>query len=226
MSGHWALVPVKRLERAKSRLSPLLGAAERMELAGAMLRDVLGMLADVERLDGIALITNDPQAMHLARLAGATIVPDRIEAGTNEAVLQGLEWLRPRAGASAIVVPGDIPFATAAEINAVAEAMDSHAVVLAPALRDGGTNLLGMKPSDAMLPAFGESSFARHLAAARAAGIEPRILHLEGAGHDIDVSSDLFCSAEGGTATRLFLERLAQRNPMPATAWPKEELQP
>ncbi|EKF20892.1 2-phospho-L-lactate guanylyltransferase [Nitratireductor pacificus] len=228
MSGYWAIVPVKRLDRAKSRLSLLLSRAERQELAGAMLRDVFDVLVGAERLSGIVVVTNDVQAAELASGIGASVVPDRLEAGTNEAVRQGLEWLLGRDCEGAIVVPGDVPFASPAEVDAVAGALDAHAVVLVPALRDGGTNMLGLRPSNLMEPAFGPDSFTRHLAMARAAGITPRVLHLEGAGHDIDVSSDLFCSAEGGAAarTRAFLERLAQNNPVPATAWLKEELQP
>ncbi|MEW9807811.1 2-phospho-L-lactate guanylyltransferase [Mesorhizobium sp. ZMM04-5] len=228
MSGYWAIVPVKRLDRAKSRLSLLLGAAERRELADAMLRDVFDVLVASERLSGIVVVTNDAQAMQLAKGIGAAVVPDRLEAGTNEAVRQGLEWLLGRECDGAIVVPGDVPFLSPAEVDAVAEALDAHALVLVPALRDGGTNMLGIRPSNLMETAFGPDSFSRHLALAQAAGIAPWVLHLEGAGHDIDVSSDLFCSAEGGAATRTraFVRRLAQDNPVPATAWLKEELQP
>lgn len=219
MNRPWAIVPIKRFDRAKTRLSVLLDGAQRAALANAMVGDVLDVLVSVEALGGIAAVTNDPEAERLARSRGASIVPDLAEAGTNEAVRQGLAWLSLRGVAGAIVVPGDVPFICSSEVQTVAERMKESGVALVPAQRDGGTNLLAFTLSTMLRPAFGPESFARHLAAARALGIEPAILRFEGAGHDIDVPADLVpravCSA---TRTRAFLARMARHHPMPEMA--------
>ena len=62
-------VPVKDLTHAKQRLMGVLSAAERGELARAMLRDVLRALAAAE-LDGAWVITRDPAAAAIARELG------------------------------------------------------------------------------------------------------------------------------------------------------------
>jgi 2-phospho-L-lactate guanylyltransferase len=58
--------------------------------------------------------------------------------------------------------------------------------------RDGkGTNALAVSPPDLIPFHFGDSSFEPHCAAARALGIEPRVLRLPGLGLDIDTPDDL-----------------------------------
>lgn len=207
----WALVPMKRLAHAKLRLAPQLADDERRRLAVAMLRDVLDVLSAVKGLARTAVVTGDPEIAALARRHGARIIDDPQESGTNDAVRLGLKVLAAGGCTGALVVPGDIPFVSVGEIEAALSALSRRPVVLVPASRDGGTNLLGLVPASAIEPGFGADSFARHLAAARAAGVEPEVLALRGAGHDIDLPSDLWAEEGGGPAlrTRSLIARLA-----------------
>lgn len=215
----WALVPVKRLDRAKSRLADVLDPADRQQLARAMLSDVLGTLARVEGLAGILVVTSDVEVAALATEFEAAVLADPPETGFNEAVLHGMHWLDDRYHAGAVVVPGDIPFVTVAEFEAVLDATRRSPIVVVPATRDGGTNMLAVAPPLLMPPAFGTDSFARHVAAAHALGITPQILRLEGAGHDIDVAADLFIDAGSNAApcTRALIRQL-RGSPVPAVA--------
>ncbi|MGH9651726.1 MAG: hypothetical protein ACRD3I_14840, partial [Terriglobales bacterium] len=56
------LVPIKNLEGAKQRLSPVLDAEERRALAEAMMEDVLKTLASWGVRPPVAIVTNDSQA--------------------------------------------------------------------------------------------------------------------------------------------------------------------
>ena len=62
-----ALVPVKDLDRSKSRLLPHLGAETARRLAVAMLEDVLGALLAVPALGRVVVVTPDPDAARVAR---------------------------------------------------------------------------------------------------------------------------------------------------------------
>jgi len=191
----WALVPMKRLANAKTRLAPLLAPHERRELMGAMFRDVLATLSRVEALGGILVVTSDDDAAATAAQSGAVVIPDLVENGVNGAVQRGIDWLHANHKAGMMVVPGDVPFITVPEIEAVLRATNTSPVVIVPATRDGGTNILAVAPPVLFPPAYGSMSFARHVAAARAVGVEPAILILEGAGHDIDLAVDLVFDA-------------------------------
>ncbi len=226
-AGVWALVPVKRLDHAKSRLSGVLDPAERRALAKAMLYDVLAALAGVGGLAGILVVTADPEAAATATSFGATVLAEPEEEGLNAAIAHGMAWLEERGKSGVLVVPADIPFVTRPEIRAVLAALRSSAVVAVPATRDGGTNILAVRPPAMLTPAFGQDSLARHLAAARTVGAEPRILSLNGAGHDIDVAADLqFGDCEGpASRTRARLGRFLRASlAMPAAQFEEVSL--
>ena len=57
-----ALVPLKDLVQAKSRLAGLLRPSERRALAQAMAEDVLNVLANHVNVAGITLVSDDPGA--------------------------------------------------------------------------------------------------------------------------------------------------------------------
>ena len=59
------LIPVKRLDTAKQRLSAILPQASRTELARAMLQDVLSAVAEFGK-DNVSVVTSDPFAIALA----------------------------------------------------------------------------------------------------------------------------------------------------------------
>jgi 2-phospho-L-lactate guanylyltransferase len=210
MGEIWAVVPVKSFDRAKTRLAGILGPDERRELAMAMLADVLDALAATEGLAGILVVTGDGEAAAMAWRFGAKVLADPVESGTNPAVLWGLRELDRLGTSGAVVVPGDLPFVTPAELRTVLAALKRSPAVIVPAARDGGTNILALSPPSTMTPSYGPDSFARHLATATAAGLDPAVLILDGAGHDIDVAADLVVDAGGraGQRTRACLGRL------------------
>jgi 2-phospho-L-lactate guanylyltransferase len=213
-SNIWAVVPVKRLGLAKQRLAPVLSRSERAELARTMLHDVLTTLCATPQLAGIIVVSGDPAVAKLATLFDARVVGDVMESGVNAAVLQGLRTPDP-SSAGVLVIPADVPFATAADLQAVIAQLGHFPIVLAPALSDGGTNTLAMRRPDLIAPSFGDDSFARHQALARDAGLGCGIVRSEGLGRDIDYPSDLVPCTESKkfslTAVLLAEFKLADR---------------
>jgi 2-phospho-L-lactate/phosphoenolpyruvate guanylyltransferase len=213
LGGTWAVVPVKRFEQAKQRLSGVIDSAGRAALAAAMLGDVLEQLSGTAGLTGVLVVTSDTEATAIAGSFGAAVLMDATDSGVNDAVARGVSKLGPLGASAAIIAPSDIPFVTSAELGVVLAALERTAVVLAPATRDGGTNILGLSPPDVIAPAFGPDSFARHCALAR--DLQPAVLPLEGAGRDIDVPADLAlgpvsANSRSGARTIACLRRLGR----------------
>ena len=190
----FAVVPVKRLRLAKQRLAPVLSRHERAELARTMLHDVLTTLCATPEVSGTVVVTADPEITRLATLFDAQVVEDTAEAGVNAAVLLGLQSLDP--ACAAMVIPADVPFATAADMHAVIGELARCPIVLAPALADLGTNALAMRRPDLIAPAFGEGSFVTHQQRSREAGIACAVVRTEGLGRDIDCPNDLLDRTE------------------------------
>jgi 2-phospho-L-lactate guanylyltransferase len=191
MAGVWAIVPVKEQGGAKQRLAGFLPPEQRRALAAAMLEDVLHALAAAP-LAGICLVTLDPFAMDLARRIGTRVLTDGARDGHTGAVVAGARMLIAEGHATMLTVPGDIPRITAAEIGVLIEAhRAAPSFTIAPAHDELGSNAVLLSPPDSVPLRFGEDSYFPHLAAARAAGIEPTVVKLPGIGMDIDHPADL-----------------------------------
>jgi 2-phospho-L-lactate guanylyltransferase len=187
----WAVVPAKSFARAKARLAPLLDADLRQELARAMLEDVLAALRQVDELSGILLVSGDASARDIAAAHGAKSIDDAIEEGPNAAIRLALPVLRDWQADAMVVIPCDIPGIEANELSRILRVLRDASVVLVRAARDGGTNLLGCSPIDAIEPCFGANSFARHVQAAKSAGLEPHIFAAQSLMYDIDRPEDV-----------------------------------
>jgi 2-phospho-L-lactate guanylyltransferase len=212
-----AVLPIKSFSRAKQRLGATLDASQRRTLAGAMVADVLHALGAVPGLDSIVVVTAEPVAVDAARAAGATLVHDPEEAGQSAAAVRGIAAASAQGATRVLLVPGDCPALDASEVaGLLASPHEAPCVTIVPDRHGTGTNALLIAPPDAIVPAFGPGSFARHAARARAAGAAIAIAEVPSLGLDVDTPDDLAAlrtalgARPGGAArTRSVLESLA-----------------
>ncbi len=210
----WAVLPVKELAGAKQRLSPLLTPEERQALARVMIAEVMAAVAAARGLAGILVVTLDPWATAQARRIGARVVVDGAREGHTGSVEAGIRALLAEHRSGMLTLPGDVPAATAAEIEAVLAAHDpreaGRGFTIAPAHDEKGSNAVLLSPPDAVPLRFGDDSYFPHLDAARRAGLEPAIVRAPGIAMDIDHPADLAAflrlAESRGTRTRAFLE--------------------
>jgi 2-phospho-L-lactate guanylyltransferase len=203
MTEVWAAVPVKEFTGAKQRLSPLLDPEQRRVLAETMLEDVLAALAEAQ-LAGIMVNTLDPAASALARRYGARIVTEGARDGHTGAVV-AMGRILSAEGRALLTMPGDIPRVTAAEIDAVLDAMATPpSFTIVPAHDELGSNAVLCAPPGVVPLRFGDNSYFPHLAAARQCGIEPTVVRASGIALDIDNPQDLlaFLRAKPPVETR------------------------
>lgn len=207
----WAVVPVKEIDGAKSRLSNACSAEFRRGLAGAMVEDVLNALANVPELAGIAVVTLDPGAVVLAAKYGARVFEDGARDGHTGAVMAAARRLAREGHGGMLTVPGDIPGVTANEVSRlIAVHRDAPAFSIVPAHDRRGSNAIMMTPPDAVPLTFGDDSFLPHLEAARRLGIEPTIVAMPGIGLDIDNFQDLALLMQSPSPTRSWAFLAAQ----------------
>lgn len=210
LSRTWALVPLRGLEDAKTRLGPELDAEERLVLVLAMARRTLAATREARSIAGVVLVTADPAAARLAETYGARAIVQRLP-GLN-AALREARTAALAAGASAILVlPIDLPAISSTAIDELVAGASAAAVVAGassvgtagtsgrplvvavPDRHGTGTNALLVSPPTAIEPAFGEGSFIAHRAAAANAGAS----FVERAGPltlDVDTPADLLAS--------------------------------
>jgi 2-phospho-L-lactate guanylyltransferase len=195
-------VPVKDLANAKQRLVPVLTAAERVDLARAMLGDVLRSLA-AARVDALWVVTREAEVAALARAGGAEVLREAENHGHTAAVAFAQAEARRRGVRTFLTIPGDVPCLRPEEVDAlVAATMEPRAAAFAPSRSGLGTNGAALAPPDVMPLTFGEPSFDNHLATARRHGLQPRVLTLPGLSLDIDGPDDLRALLIHGRHTR------------------------
>jgi 2-phospho-L-lactate guanylyltransferase len=199
----WAVVPVKELDRAKMRLSPLLSPALRRALMLAMLEDVFAALAATPGLAGVAVVTVDPAAGRLAARYGARLIEAGARDGHTGAVWAAARLLAEESRPAMLALPGDIPLVTSGEISSLVTAhRPAPAFTIAPSRDQRGSNAVICSPPDAVPLRFGEDSFFPHLRTAEAHGIRPTVLHLPGIALDVDTPEDLAAFARLPSPTR------------------------
>ena len=204
-----ALVPVKALPAAKSRLLPHLGADAARRLSIAMLGDVLEALARVPSLARIAVVTPDAAVAQTARGVGAEALL-RPDPGLNPAVESAGAELAPGREDGLLVVLGDVAGVRADEIETLIGALQGRGVALAPS-RDGGTSALLRIPRDVIPAGFGPSSAKVHRDLAERAGVPFREVALPSLSIDVDEPADLEALRSGASAgprTRALLREL------------------
>jgi 2-phospho-L-lactate/phosphoenolpyruvate guanylyltransferase len=200
-----AILPVKRFDLAKSRLSRALAPPQRAQLAEAMVADVLDALLAAPFLDGVVVVTNEEPVARSAESAGATVLADPGESGQSAAALIGIDHARADGYERVLLVPGDCPALDGETLRALLEPAGEPPSVTIVADRHGrGTNALVLAPPDVIEPGFGPDSFERHRRRALEAGAAWRVADLPALALDADTPEDLERLREtlAGGATR------------------------
>lgn len=180
------VVPVKRLDVAKSRLAAY-GDAVRRELALAFALDVVAAALACPVVRRVLVVTDDAQAAAAVVGLGAEVAPDSPDAGLNPALSHGGDLLRAHDPALGIVtLSSDLPAATAADLEVLLrEVRPGRRAFVADALGSGTTVLAAAAPAP-LLPAYGPGSRDRHQASGAA-----ELPGAAGLRRDVDTPADL-----------------------------------
>jgi len=169
----------------------VLNDAERIALAHAMLDDVLRALCASEAVTDIVVVSKEAAAATLAAQYGAHYLTEE-KNDLSLAVAQGGRFIAAAGAETLLCVPGDVPLASAAEIDELAASHRGGRSLTLVSDRDGtGTNGLVVSPVDLMPFSYGVNSFQLHAENARRCGATVTTLVLEGLSLDIDTPDDV-----------------------------------
>ena len=186
-----AILPVKRFATAKRRLAAGIEDSRREALVAAMLEDVLEAIGAARSIERTILVSDEPQAIEIAKSSGTEIVPDPGEEGHSEAALAGIARAERDRAAGVVLLPGDCPLLDPRELDRLLTGIPERYVAVVPDRHGAGTNALVLSPPNAIRPAFGEGSCARHVAAAREESIPFAVEELPSLALDLDTPADL-----------------------------------
>lgn len=162
-SGHWCLVvPVKRLDRAKTRLDGPF-ATYRRDLALAFALDTVAAALSCPLVAAVLVVTDEPEAAERLAALGAEVTGDDPDAGLNPALAHGADQVLGRhPGASVGTLAADLPALRADELALALGRAAAHRRAFVRDADGRGTTLLLARRADDLRPAFGPGSAARH----------------------------------------------------------------
>ncbi len=201
-----AVVPMKPLHLAKTRLAGVLNSSQRASLAMRMFAKVVTAALESE-LAEVWVIGGD---FHVSErsLYPAVRWLDDPGLGLNEALSEAMK-IGDAVGYASLYLPADLPFLRSNDIAAILSVSDGGSrLTLAPAQQDGGTNAMLVPALSGFRPFLGNDSFRRHVGSARGLGLPYVACHSPGFALDLDTPSDLMrCEGlEPG-----FLERMTSQ---------------
>ena len=182
-----AIIPVKSLARGKTRLAGFLDDADRTELNAAFLDRALALAAVFPGLNNTIVVSADDLVLDIARSRGAVALSETGE-GLNPALTQAMAVARGNRARAVLVMPTDLPLATAEDLLALATT--DHGMAIAADRRGVGTNALCVPTSEDFAFRFGNGSFVAHIDEARISGLNAHIAHCPNLAFDIDTPDD------------------------------------
>jgi 2-phospho-L-lactate guanylyltransferase len=186
-----AILPVKRFAAAKQRLAAGIDDERRVAVIAAMLEDVLEAIGSVRSIERTIVVTGEPGAAELARVAGAEVVEDPGQGGHSGAALAGIARAEELGARCALLLPGDCPLLDPRDVERLLTGLPERYVAVVPDRHGAGTNALALAPPAAIQPSFGEGSRGRHVDAAREAGLAYSVEELPSLGLDLDTPADV-----------------------------------
>lgn len=183
-----ALVPLKRLDYAKTRLASVLDPSARVRVMRALLDNTLEQVKAAPSFVSVTLVSSAAESAEIAAAHGIAHFDDR-SLPWNDALAAAIaEAVTAEAVA---IVSADVPLLTTEDVERFVSALAPDGAVIARAT-DAGTNAVAMHPAGAMRTTFGvPGSAARHAELARGAGLTPVIVDIPGLAHDLDTAEDL-----------------------------------
>ncbi|MFI6956568.1 2-phospho-L-lactate guanylyltransferase [Nocardia sp. NPDC050408] len=160
------VIAMKRLEEAKTRLSPTYSAAHRSTLVIGMLTDTIEAVLAARAVESVLVVTADETAAGAARDAGARILRDPTPRGhadpLNAAIRTAEKAVRDRAP-NVAVLHGDLPALRGGELEDAIAAASAYGRSFVRDRHGTGTSTLFAFGTE-LNPAFGLGSPLRHIA--------------------------------------------------------------
>jgi len=186
----FVIIPVKRLDNAKSRLSSLLTDDERKQFCLKMLEDVLGTVKSTKRAHETVVVSKDPLVSEITKIFDVAYLKER-KRGLNKTVSEAVNWCVKREATSVLVLPADVPLVVPTDLNRIFTLGEEASMVISTSRNGKGTNALLLTPPNVSPTFYGPRSFQRHIKEASKLKISFRRYRSPRIALDIDTVEDL-----------------------------------
>jgi 2-phospho-L-lactate guanylyltransferase len=187
----WAVIPMKPLAQAKTRLSTVLSEKERQEMVLSFFQNTLQELKNCVFLSGLLVISADISYESYCTGKNIVFLQEEQMNGLNSSINLGVTFLMSKGIEAMLVVHGDLPLLTRQALNDLFIKAESPGVGIIPDRHGQGTNILLTAPPNILDFQFGINSFQKHTNAAHNLNIPLNIVFSDTLSVDIDTPEDL-----------------------------------
>jgi len=187
-----AVIPMKNLHYAKSRLSNILTLQQRKKLILFLFNITIRTLKKSRFISEIIVVSSDKTIEKFSFQYGLTFIED-FNNGVNNAVVLADYYCVSKDIEANIVIPHDLPFISVREIDYICNISQKYpkCVIICPSKRFDGTNILFRKPPNVIDTFYDNDSYLNHLKEAQKFNIPIESLNLDNLMFDIDTPEDL-----------------------------------
>jgi 2-phospho-L-lactate/phosphoenolpyruvate guanylyltransferase len=188
-----AVIPMKNLNFAKSRLSTILTWQQRKNLIFFLLDITTKALKESRLITEIIVVSSDKTIEEFSFENSLKFIKEDSDSGVNNAVILADRYCINNNIDANIVIPHDLPFISAKEIDQICNNSEKYpkCIIICPSKRFDGTNILFRKPPNVIKTFYDDNSYMNHLKEAQKHNLPIESLELDNLMFDIDTREDL-----------------------------------
>ncbi|MEL7625619.1 MAG: 2-phospho-L-lactate guanylyltransferase [Anaerolineaceae bacterium] len=188
----WAVLPVKPLEKGKSRLHDCMEAEELCRLNRFLFEETFQKLRSCGSIDHVLVVSQDENVLEYTRQSGGVALQENLLSSLNSAVTQALNHILEIDPGEVLIVPADLPWMTCEDLEDLLELrQDGKFMVIVPDWHQWGTNAILISHPDLFTPQFGRHSFQKHCRQAANQSLELVVWLNNNIQRDLDTPQDL-----------------------------------
>ena len=186
-----AIIPIKPLNKGKSRLSSVFNEKQRIELNTQLLKNTIRAIKNIQTINQIFVISSDPNVLSIARDLGTKTIQEQKSTNINRALRKATKAALAYKADKIIIIPADLPLINEIDIISIIDKMSyPPQIIIVPDRKDSGTNILLINPIGILDFEFGSNSFIRHIEQAQRKNIRVDVVRTESLGLDVDSPDD------------------------------------
>ena len=185
------IIPVKKFNDSKQRLSSICTLKERRDLSRSMLFDICDVLIKSEYFTEIVLVSSEEEITQYENYDDITYLRENGANGVDTAVELGNKYFIEKGFDATVVIPGDIPLIHNKILDELFDLIKDNQVIITPSRKKNGTNLLFRSPPDVIGTSYDNNSYFRHLDMIKARNLQHWIYLEDSIRLDLDEPEDI-----------------------------------
>jgi 2-phospho-L-lactate/phosphoenolpyruvate guanylyltransferase len=170
----------------------MLSEDQRTRLNRYLLEHVLTTLNEIPEIEHTLVVSRDPAALALTREMGGRTVLEDGAPQFNTAIMRATIVAKTQGAHAVLILPADLPLIKSSDIKKlIMRGKKQPVIVIAPDMRQDGTNGLFVNPAGLIEYGYGPGSFQCHSGRAIEAGAKLVVIESRNIALDLDLPEDL-----------------------------------